>query len=189
MKRSKLNQIYNEEIESVKKTQKYKSDRRNGKFLKSQSKFFQKKILAGNTDDFNRETRKKPIHEAIVELKHLNKEGAKDHHTLMMALDCEVFKKLKKEMHQKRRQVVKNVAGSKGSKTKRQRKIQAEGQANKSIRRMPWHWEPKKDVTSCDKLREGANIRKSVDFRMRELSRRNGRLSVGEYIACEKATG
>ena len=24
---------------------------------------------------------------------------------------------------------------------------------------MPWHWEPKKDVTSCDKLREGANIR------------------------------
>lgn len=75
------------------------SDRRNGKFLKSQSKFFQKKILAGNTDDFNRETRKKPIHEAIVELKHLNKEGAKDHHTLMMALDCEVFKKLKKEMH------------------------------------------------------------------------------------------
>ena len=27
------------------------------------------------------------------------------------------------------------------------------GQVNKSIRRMPWHWEPTKDVTSCDKLR------------------------------------
>ena len=27
------------------------------------------------------------------------------------------------------------------------------GQARKSIRRMPWHWEPKKDVTSCEKLR------------------------------------
>ena len=27
------------------------------------------------------------------------------------------------------------------------------GQAKKSIRRMPWHWEPKKDVTSCEKLR------------------------------------
>ena len=27
------------------------------------------------------------------------------------------------------------------------------GQANKGTRRMPWHWEPKKDVTSCDKLR------------------------------------
>ena len=26
-------------------------------------------------------------------------------------------------------------------------------QAKKSIRRMPWHWEPTKDVTSCDKLR------------------------------------
>jgi len=22
---------------------------------------------------------------------------------------------------------------------------------------MPWHWEPKKDVTSCDKLRGAAN--------------------------------
>ena len=28
-----------------------------------------------------------------------------------------------------------------------------EGQVEKSIRRMPWHWEPKKDVTSCEKLR------------------------------------
>ena len=27
------------------------------------------------------------------------------------------------------------------------------GQVNKSIRRMPWHWEPKKDVISCEKLR------------------------------------
>ena len=26
-------------------------------------------------------------------------------------------------------------------------------QAKKSIWRMPWHWEPMKDVTSCDKLR------------------------------------
>ena len=28
------------------------------------------------------------------------------------------------------------------------------GQAEKSARGMPWHQEPKKDVTSCDKLRE-----------------------------------
>ena len=34
-----------------------------------------------------------------------------------------------------------------------------EGQANKSARGMPWHQEPKKDVTSCDKLRVGANNR------------------------------
>ena len=43
-----------------------------------------------------------------------------------------------------------------------------EGQAIKSARGMPWHQEPKKDVTSCDKLRGGANIHRSVDFRMGE---------------------
>ena len=32
-----------------------------------------------------------------------------------------------------------------------------EVQAKKSTRRMPWHQEPKKDVTSCDKLRGAAN--------------------------------
>ena len=30
---------------------------------------------------------------------------------------------------------------------------EAKGQVKKSIRRMPWHWEPKKDVISCEKLR------------------------------------
>ena len=33
------------------------------------------------------------------------------------------------------------------------------GQARKSARGMPWHQEPTKDVTSCDKPRGGANIR------------------------------
>ena len=32
-----------------------------------------------------------------------------------------------------------------------------QGQARKSARWMPWHQEPMKDVTSCDKLRLGAN--------------------------------
>ncbi len=32
------------------------------------------------------------------------------------------------------------------------------GQAEKSARGMPWHQEPTKDVTSCDKPRVGANI-------------------------------
>ena len=32
------------------------------------------------------------------------------------------------------------------------------GQAIKERRRMTWHQEPKKDVTSCEKLRLGANI-------------------------------
>ena len=33
-----------------------------------------------------------------------------------------------------------------------------EVQANKSTRGMPWHREPMKDATSCDKLRGVANI-------------------------------
>ena len=39
-------------------------------------------------------------------------------------------------------------------------------QAKKSARGMPWHQEPMKDVISCDKLRGGANILRSGDFRM-----------------------
>ena len=30
---------------------------------------------------------------------------------------------------------------------------QSEGQARKSARGMPWHWEPMKDATNCDKPR------------------------------------
>ena len=33
------------------------------------------------------------------------------------------------------------------------KRLLVEVQAKKSIRRMPWHQEPKKDVTSCEKLR------------------------------------
>jgi hypothetical protein len=46
------------------------------------------------------------------------------------------------------------------SKTENSLYVHAEheqGQARKSARRMPWHQEPMKDVTSCDKLRLGAN--------------------------------
>ena len=41
-----------------------------------------------------------------------------------------------------------------------------EGQVRKSVGRMTWHQEPTKDVTSCDKLRLGANIHRPADFRM-----------------------
>ena len=34
---------------------------------------------------------------------------------------------------------------------------------------MPWHQEPMKDVTSCEKLWGGANIHQSIDIRMRKL--------------------
>ena len=30
---------------------------------------------------------------------------------------------------------------------------EANGKAKKSAGRMPWHWEPMKDVINCDKLR------------------------------------
>ena len=40
------------------------------------------------------------------------------------------------------------------------------GQVKKSTRRMPRHQEAKKDVTSCEKLRRGANILRPVDIRM-----------------------
>ncbi len=37
---------------------------------------------------------------------------------------------------------------------------------NKSVWRMPWLLEAKKDVTSCEKLRGGANNLSSADIRM-----------------------
>ena len=40
----------------------------------------------------------------------------------------------------------------------------------KSAGWMPWHWEPMKDVISCDKLRVGAHSQRSEDFRMRKLT-------------------
>ena len=40
------------------------------------------------------------------------------------------------------------------------------GQAIKSVGRMTWRQEPKKDVTSCEKLRLGANIHRPADIRM-----------------------
>jgi hypothetical protein len=42
---------------------------------------------------------------------------------------------------------------------------------NKGVRRMPWLSEAMKDVTSCDKLRLGANNLLVVDFRMGQPTR------------------
>ena len=53
---------------------------------------------------------------------------------------------------------------------------------------MPWHREPKKDVTSCEKLRGAANKHRSVDIRMGEPSASNIALSTHESIVCEKGT-
>ena len=40
------------------------------------------------------------------------------------------------------------------------------GQAKKSARGMPWHQEPMKDVTSCEKLRGAAHELRTGDVRM-----------------------
>ena len=39
-------------------------------------------------------------------------------------------------------------------------------QVTKSVRGMPWHMEPMKDVVSCDKPRGAANKLRSGDVRM-----------------------
>ena len=41
------------------------------------------------------------------------------------------------------------------SKRRAERKLlkRTHGQATKSARGMPWHWEPKKDATNCEKPR------------------------------------
>ena len=38
-------------------------------------------------------------------------------------------------------------------------KLCRKGQAKKSARGMPWHWEPKKDVANCEKPRGAVNER------------------------------
>ena len=53
---------------------------------------------------------------------------------------------------------------------------------------MPWYMAPKKDVTSCEKLRGGANILWSVDIRMRELNANNLALSYTESIGVARGT-
>ena len=47
---------------------------------------------------------------------------------------------------------------------------------------------PKKDVTSCEKLRGGANILRSVDIRMRKLNASNVALHRNEYIVTSEGT-
>ena len=69
------------------------------------------------------------------------------------------------------------------------RRVEREDQATKGLRRMPWYMAPKKDVTSCEKLRGGANIYRSADIRMRELSTSNIVLSCNESIVTRGEPG
>ena len=74
---------------------------------------------------------------------------------------------------------VKNIEFS-NKRTRRRVDKREKDQATKGLRRMPWYMAPKKDVTSCEKLRGGANIQRSADIRMRELSTSNNVLSYTE---------
>ena len=62
------------------------------------------------------------------------------------------------------------------------------GQAKKSARGMPWHQEPKKDVTSCDKPRGGANIRYIRGFPNGGTQLSNTQLSCIESNRCTRGT-
>ena len=48
---------------------------------------------------------------------------------------------------------------------------------------------PKKDATSCEKLRGAANEPRSVDIRMRELTISNVMVSYYEYIVIRREPG
>ena len=62
------------------------------------------------------------------------------------------------------------------------------GQAIKSARGMPWHQEPKKDVTSCDKPRGGANIRYIRGFPNGGTRLSNTQASCIESNRCTRGT-
>ena len=53
---------------------------------------------------------------------------------------------------------------------------------------MPWYMAPKKDVTSCEKLRVVANERWTADIRMRELNASNVALLRNESIVTREGT-
>ena len=87
----------------------------------------------------------------------------------------------------KKPKTVKSDSAILEERTKRPRYVEIrteakEVQANKSTRRMPWHQEPKKDVTSCDKLRLAANKRSTRRFLNVETHTVKNRISYTEYI-------
>ena len=63
-----------------------------------------------------------------------------------------------------------------------QSKSETHGQATKSARGMPWHWEPMKDAINCDKLRGAVYRHWSVDFRMEQSGWSHVQSSYTEFI-------
>ena len=74
------------------------------------------------------------------------------------------------------------------NRTKDMQSASSQGQAIKSARGMPWHQEPKKDVTSCDKPRGGANIRYIRGFPNGGTRLSNTQASCIESNRCTRGT-
>ena len=64
--------------------------------------------------------------------------------------------------------------------------LQKKIKLQRAQRRMPWYMAPKKDVTSCDKLRGAANELRSADFRMRKLTSSNVLVFTDESIVLRR---
>ena len=62
------------------------------------------------------------------------------------------------------------------------KRLLVEVQAKKSIRRMPWHQEPKKDMTSCERLRGAANKRYIRRYPNVGTHMMKNHISLTEYI-------
>ena len=60
--------------------------------------------------------------------------------------------------------------------------MKQKGKADKSAGRMPWHWEPMKDVVNCDKLRGVVSKRYIRRFPNGAIRMINHHTSYTEYI-------
>ena len=62
------------------------------------------------------------------------------------------------------------------------------GQATKGAGRMPWHWEPKKDAVSCEKLWGVASRHRSTDIRMEQSTKSHIFVSLYEQNSIRRGT-
>ena len=68
-------------------------------------------------------------------------------------------------------------------------KIIKDNQAKKSVRWMPWHQEPMKDVVSCDKPWVAASRHRTMDFRMGQPGWGHAQSPIYEFIVYGREPG
>ena len=64
-----------------------------------------------------------------------------------------------------------------------------DNQAKKSVRWMPWHQEPMKDVVSCDKPWVAASRHRTMDFRMGQPGQSHVWSPIHEFIVYGREPG